>query len=156
MTHSTGISSSMHSHTLYIEILTYKMNSAANDSPHILVVDDALFEQRMLVDLLTDEGYHVTVAGTGTQGYQLAQAVHPDLVVMDVRMPDMDGMACCRLLQASRATQDIPVIFVSGVAGVEEKIAGFRAGAVDYVAKPYAGDELLARVRVPEPRPAPS
>jgi DNA-binding response OmpR family regulator len=124
------------------------MNSAATASPHLLVVDDALFEQRMLVDLLTDQGYHVTVAGTGTQGYQLAQAVQPDLIVMDVRMPDMDGMACCRLLQASRATHDIPVIFVSGADSADEKIAGFLAGAVDYVAKPYAGEELLARIRV--------
>ncbi len=124
------------------------MNCAATSMPHILVVDDALFEQRMLVDLLTDEGYHVTVAGTGTQGYQLAQATQPDLVVMDVRMPDMDGMACCRLLKASRATHDIPVIFVSGADAAEEKIAGFMAGAVDYVAKPYVGEELLARIRV--------
>jgi DNA-binding response OmpR family regulator len=124
------------------------MHRAASPLPHILVVDDALFEQRMLVDLLTENGYHVTVAGTGTQGWQLAQAARPDLVVMDVRMPDMDGFACCRLLQASGATRDIPVIFVSGADSANEKIAGFVAGAVDYVAKPYVADELLARIRV--------
>lgn len=121
---------------------------AATSRFHLLVVDDAQFEQRMLVDLLTDHDYHVTVAGTGTQAYQLAQAIGPDLIVMDVRMPDMDGIACCRLLQANAATHEIPVIFVSGADSSEEKLEGFRAGAVDYVAKPYVAEELLARIAV--------
>lgn len=124
------------------------MNRAASALPHILVVDDALFEQRLLVDLLSEHGYHVTVAGTGTQGWQLAQAAQPDLIVLDVRMPDMDGFACCRLLQANMATRDIPVIFVSGADSPHEKIAGFTAGAVDYIAKPYVAEELLARIHV--------
>lgn len=124
------------------------MTSASVSHPHILVVDDALFEQRLLVDILTECDYHVSVAGSGNQGYQLAQVEQPDLILLDVRMPDMDGMACCRLLQANRATHGIPVIFLSGADRPDEKVAGLMAGAVDYIAKPYAAEELLARIRI--------
>ncbi|TWI67303.1 DNA-binding response OmpR family regulator [Pseudoduganella lurida] len=122
--------------------------TSASTPPTILVVDDARFEQRMLVDLLTDHGYEVDVASTGTQGYELALATRPDLILMDVRMPDLDGIACCRLLKANAATQAIPVIFLSSADTPAERVTGLSAGGVDYVGKPFTGEELVARIRI--------
>jgi DNA-binding response OmpR family regulator len=114
----------------------------------ILIVDDSAFEQRMLVDLLSELPYKVSVAFNGLQGYQLALAQHPDLILLDVRMPNMDGYAACRLLKANPATQDIPVIFLSGADAAEERIMGLSIGGVDYVSKPFSPGELAARIQV--------
>jgi DNA-binding response OmpR family regulator len=114
----------------------------------ILIVDDSAFEQRMLVDLLSELPYKVSVAFNGLQGYQLALAQHPDLILLDVRMPNMDGYTACRLLKANPATQDIPVIFLSGADAAEERIMGLSIGGVDYVSKPFSPGELAARIQV--------
>ena len=114
----------------------------------ILIVDDSAFEQRMLVDLLSELPYKVSVAFNGLQGYQLALAQHPDLILLDVRMPNMDGYTACRLLKANPATQDIPVIFLSGADADEERIMGLSIGGVDYVSKPFSPGELAARIQV--------
>jgi DNA-binding response OmpR family regulator len=114
----------------------------------ILIVDDSAFEQRMLVDLLSELPYKVSVAFNGLQGYQLALAQHPDLILLDVRMPNMDGYAACRLLKANPVTQDIPVIFLSGADAAEERIMGLSIGGVDYVSKPFSPGELAARIQV--------
>lgn len=124
------------------------MTHLDSNAPHILVIDDSQFEQRMLVDLFGESGFRVSTASSGTQGYHLAQATHPHLIILDVHMPDIDGITCCRLLHASASTNDIPVIFLSGAASAGEKTQGLRAGAVDYVGKPFDGDELVARVGV--------
>ena len=98
----------------------------ASDSTQrkILIVDDSAFEQRVLVDLLSELPYKVSVAFNGLQGYQLALANLPDLILLDVRMPNMDGYTACRLLKANPVTQDIPVIFLSGADADEERIMG--------------------------------
>lgn len=114
----------------------------------ILIVDDSAFEQRMLVDLLSELPYRVSVAFNGMQGYQLALANQPDLILLDVRMPNMDGYTCCRLLKANPATSDIPVIFLSGADAAEDRIMGLSIGGVDYVAKPFTPGELAARIHV--------
>jgi CheY-like chemotaxis protein len=115
---------------------------------NILIVEDSAFEQRMLVDLLSEMPYRVSVAGGGEEGYRLAQASHPDLILLDVRMPDMDGYACCRLLKANPATSDIPVIFVSGAESAQDRIHGLSIGGVDFVSKPFTPGELAARIHV--------
>ncbi len=115
---------------------------------NILIVDDSAFEQRMLADLLSEMPYRVAVAFNGEQGYQLALARRPDLILLDVRMPDMDGYACCRLLKANPATQDIPIIFVSGTDSPEDRITGLSIGGVDFVCKPFTPGELAARIHV--------
>jgi CheY-like chemotaxis protein len=102
---------------------------------NILVVDDSAFEQRMLVDLLSEMPYRVSVAFNGEQGYQLALSGRPDLILLDVRMPNMDGYTCCRLLKANPATRDIPIIFLSGTEAVEDRIMGLQIGGVDFVSK---------------------
>jgi DNA-binding response OmpR family regulator len=114
----------------------------------ILIVDDSAFEQRVLVDLLSELPYKVSVAFNGLQGYQLALANHPDLILLDVRMPNMDGYTACRLLKANPVTQDIPIIFLSGADADEERIMGLSIGGVDYVSKPFSPGELAARIQV--------
>jgi DNA-binding response OmpR family regulator len=121
-----------------------------NDSQqrNILIVDDSAFEQRMLVDMLSEHPYRVSVAFNGLQGYQLALANKPDLILLDVRMPNMDGYTACRLLKANPVTQDIPVIFLSGADTDDERIMGLSIGGVDYVSKPFSPGELAARIQV--------
>jgi DNA-binding response OmpR family regulator len=114
----------------------------------ILIVDDSAFEQRVLVDLLSELPYKVSVAFNGLQGYQQALANHPDLILLDVRMPNMDGYTACRLLKANPVTQDIPIIFLSGADADEERIMGLSIGGVDYVSKPFSPGELAARIQV--------
>jgi len=115
---------------------------------NILIVDDSAFEQRMLVDLLSELPYRVSVAFNGEQGYQLALTGLPDLILLDVRMPNMDGYTCCRLLKANPATRDIPIIFLSGTEAVEDRIMGLQLGGVDFVSKPFTPGELAARIHV--------
>src|SRR5471032_3102327 len=111
----------------------------------ILIVDDSAFEQRVLMELLSEQSYRISVAFNGLQGYQLALANQPDLILLDVRMPNMDGYTACRLLKANPATHHIPVIFLNGA---DERIMGLSIGGVDYVAKPFTPGELAARINV--------
>lgn len=124
----------------------HSLNNAA--LKNILIVDDSTFEQRVLMDLLSDQPYRISVAFNGLQGYQLAQANHPDLILLDVRMPNMDGYTACRLLKANPETHDIPVIFLSGATADEERIMGLSIGGVDFVSKPFTPGELTARIQV--------
>jgi len=114
----------------------------------ILIVDDSAFEQRVLMEMLSEHSYRISVAFNGLQGYQLALANQPDLILLDVRMPSMDGYTACRLLKANPATHHIPVIFLSGADGADERIMGLSIGGVDYVAKPFTPGELAARINV--------
>lgn len=117
-------------------------------APTILMIDDSVFEQRLVADLFEDRSWKLDVAGDGEVGYQLAKAAHPDMILLDVRMPRLDGFACCRLLKADPATRDIPVIFLSGADAVAERLEGFEAGGVDFVTKPFHASELMARVGI--------
>jgi len=115
---------------------------------NILIVDDSTFEQRMLAELLSEQPYRFTAAYNGYQGYQLALATRPDLILLDVRMPEMDGFTACRLLKANPETENIPVIFLSGADAVDERIMGLQVGGVDYIAKPFTPAELAARIHI--------
>jgi response regulator RpfG family c-di-GMP phosphodiesterase len=112
----------------------------------ILAVDDTPASLRLLTDILKAEGYEVRAAISGELAVRAASLNPPDLVLLDIRMPWMDGYEVCRLLKADPATCDVPVIFVSAASEMSEKLHGFEIGAVDYVTKPYQRDELLARV----------
>ncbi|ELX11799.1 two component transcriptional regulator, AraC family [Janthinobacterium sp. HH01] len=116
--------------------------------PSILVVDDERDEQRCLTDLLRRQLYQVRVAGDGDRAYQDALASRPDLVLLDVRMPRLDGFAACRLLKADPVTQAVPVIFLSAASDPDERVAGLAAGGVDFITKPYHPAEVFARVRI--------
>lgn len=122
------------------------------DSPEpaactVLVVDDTAVNLEVAVAVLERADYQVRVARDGEEGVQRARQLVPDLILLDVIMPGIDGFETCRRLKAAPETRDIPVIFASALADSDNKLAGFEAGGVDYVTKPFQFDELLARVR---------
>src|SRR6267378_4687613 len=114
-------------------------------SGRILVVDDVPRNVRLLEAVLTGEGYEVVSAGSGADAIEAIAANPPDLVLLDIRMPDMDGYEVCRRLRADPAAQFLPIVMVTSAEG-EERVAALEAGADDFVAKPFNNDELLARV----------
>jgi len=122
------------------------MNSVQR--PLILVVEDTPRDRELLVTLLEREGYQVAPAADGAQALDAAARNKPDLILLDVVLPGMDGLEICRRLKADPGTHAIPVIFLTGQAESAEILAGFEAGAVDYVTKPFRFRELLARVHV--------
>lgn len=116
--------------------------------PLILAVDDTRQSLELLSNLLERAGYDVAHAMGGAEALELATKDAPDLILMDILMPGMNGIEVCRQLKANPATQGIPVIFLTAKSGSVEILAGFEAGAVDYVTKPFHLSELLARVHV--------
>ncbi len=113
----------------------------------ILVVDDIETNVRLLEAKLTLEYYDVLTCGSGAAALELAAAHHPDIILLDVMMPDMDGFETCRRLKADPATRHIPVVLVTALDGREERIKGLEAGADDFVTKPIDDVVLLARMR---------
>lgn len=113
---------------------------------HLLAVDDTPASLKLLTDILKEEGYEVRSAINGELALHAAIRQPPDLILLDVRMPGMDGYEVCRQLKAHIETRDVPVIFVSALSATDEKVQGFELGAVDFVTKPYQRNELLARV----------
>ncbi len=116
------------------------------DKPTVLIVDDTPTNLGIVVDFLEENGFRVVVAQDGKEGIQRAAFIKPDLILMDVMMPGMDGFEATRQLKGIIATRDIPVIFMTALADTASKLEGFKVGGVDYVTKPLAMDELLARV----------
>ena len=113
----------------------------------ILIVDDNPVNLAVVVDHLEEHGFNVTVAQGGEEALKRAAFSLPDLILLDVMMPGIDGFETCRRLKADKATSDIPVIFMTALSDFADKVSGFAAGAVDYVSKPFQIEELLARVR---------
>ncbi|WP_282344168.1 helix-turn-helix domain-containing protein [Pseudomonas sp. PS02288] len=116
--------------------------------PHLLLIDDTPEEIQPLLVQLRAQPWRITVASDPRQGYQRALALRPDLILLDVRMPQMDGFTLCRLLREAPATQRTPVIFLSSAGAVEERLEGLQLGGVDYVLKPCEPAEVLARIRI--------
>ncbi|AOR72458.1 DNA-binding response regulator [Burkholderia stabilis] len=121
--------------------------SALSDA-HILIVDDQPDQLRLLIDILRSTGCRISIAFDGMQACQRAQALSPDLILMDVRMPRMDGFTACRLLAADPLTCAIPVIFLTVAGALHERLEGLEIGGVDYVVKPFEPEEVLARIRI--------
>ncbi|MFQ4137899.1 diguanylate cyclase [Nodosilinea sp. PGN35] len=119
----------------------------ATGAKEILVVDDTPSNLRLLLVALSSEGYQVRCAKSAALALTRVQAALPDLVLLDIRMPQMNGYEFCTRLKADARTREIPVIFLSVLDGVEDKVRAFGLGGVDYIAKPYQIDEVLARVR---------
>jgi two-component system cell cycle sensor histidine kinase/response regulator CckA len=112
----------------------------------ILLVDDNPANLGVLTQLLTVHGWRVLVAQQGEIGLQIAQRVQPDLILMDVMLPGMDGFEACRRLKADARSVEIPVLFMTVRMEAEDKLKGFQTGAVDYITKPFQAEEVLARV----------
>jgi two-component system sensor histidine kinase/response regulator len=115
--------------------------------PRILVVDDVLQNLQVVGAMLRNEGFDVMPATSGAQALERVRARLPDLILLDLMMPDMDGLEVCSRLKADPAVRQVPVIFLTASNEMEHLVKGFEAGAVDYVTKPFNGAELLARVR---------
>ena len=113
----------------------------------ILVIDDISANLQVAADHLTAAGFKVLAARNGERGLARAQRSLPDLILLDVLMPGINGFETCRLLKANPITQDIPIIFMTSLSETENKVTGFEVGAVDYVTKPFQREELLARVK---------
>jgi serine phosphatase RsbU (regulator of sigma subunit) len=112
----------------------------------ILIVDDTPANLRLLGQMLSEHGYRVRPVPDGALALAAARAEPPDLILLDIRMPDMDGYQVCEQLKASDGTRDLPVIFISALDAVGDKVRAFAAGGVDYVTKPFQVAEVLARV----------
>lgn len=112
----------------------------------ILIVDDDLESVKLIGLMLERRGYQIAAAQLGAQGLAKAESENPDLVILDVMMPDMEGYEVCRRLRANPATADLPVIMFTAKSTVSDKVAGFQAGADDYLTKPIHPEELASRV----------
>lgn len=113
----------------------------------ILVIDDILENLRVLGEMLEMAGYEVLVATSGPEALGIAQAFSPpDLILLDIVMPGMDGFEVCRRLKTDPVSRSIPVIFISALGVTDQKLQAFRAGAVDYITKPFQSEEVAARV----------
>jgi len=113
----------------------------------ILAIDDEPESRTLLTQILTAEGYRVRAADSGELALAALELKRPELILLDIRMPEMDGFEVCRRIKANPATHDIPLMFLSARGQLSERVEGFRLGAVDFVTKPYQREELLARVR---------
>ena len=121
-------------------------NPQIGPSDSILIVDDAPANLRLLSEMLAGQGYSVRVATNGRRALASVRAAPPDLILLDIRMAGMDGYEVCEQLKADRRTRHIPVIFISALDQLQDKVQAFAVGGVDYVTKPFQGEEVLARV----------
>ncbi|MFM0738243.1 response regulator [Paraburkholderia xenovorans] len=119
----------------------------AAETATILVVDDAPVNIGVVVESLEDNGFRVFVALDGEEALERAEFSQPDLILLDVKMPGINGFETCRRLKRADATRDIPVIFMTSLADTDDLVEGFSAGGVDYVTKPFQLAEMLARIR---------
>jgi len=119
-----------------------------NPKADILIVDDVALNLDLLTQILTYAGFSVRAAHSGALALAAVEHKIPDLILLDVRMPEMDGFEVCRQLKALDGTRDVPVIFISGMQDSSDKVQGFNVGGVDYITKPFDRPEVLARVRI--------
>lgn len=112
----------------------------------ILIAEDERDIRDLIKFTLTYAGHEVTAAANGEEATQLAPSLQPDLIMLDVRMPKMNGFETCHALKADETTQHIPVVFLSAKGMDEEQEAGRKAGAVGFITKPFAPDDLVRRV----------
>jgi len=124
------------------------MNNAMTDSDSatILVVEDSPINQRVLYSLLEKAGFTVQLTGNGREALEQIAQQRPDLILLDIVMPEMDGLSLCHQLNGQKATRDIPIIFISALDNTADKLSGFAAGGVDYITKPFHPAEILARI----------
>lgn len=121
----------------------------------ILTVDDDPMNLQLVIKTLEKEGYEIITATDGIQALKMAEEIQPDVILLDVMMPEMDGFEVCNQLRKSAATANTPIMMLTALNSVEEKIKGFEAGADDYLPKPFSPGELQARVKVLFRRAAP-
>jgi DNA-binding response OmpR family regulator len=117
-------------------------------SDYVLIVDDSTESLQFLTDVVERTGISVLVAQSGKQALEVIEQVIPVAILMDAKMPEMDGFETCRLLKKNMLLRHVPVIFMTGLSQTEYIVNGFDAGGVDYLVKPVEPDELIARLTV--------
>ena len=122
-------------------------NEIYGRQPLILIVDDTIKNLQVLGTILKAENYKIAIATNGNQAISIANDTNPDLILLDVMMPGLDGFETCKKLKSLSGTKDVPVIFLTAKVETEDIIEGFKAGAVDYITKPFNSYELKARVK---------
>ncbi len=120
---------------------------ASSSLEQILIVDDTPSNLSVISDVLSDYGFVIAIATSGERALKQLQLGLPDLILLDVMMPGIDGFEVCRRLKANPETQDIPIIFMTALSDASSKIKGFELGAVDYITKPFQATEVLARAK---------
>lgn len=115
--------------------------------PHILVVEDQENTAEMLNSYFTAQGYEITTVGWGNDALTFLEKIVPDLIMLDIRLPDIDGYEVCRRIRARRRTEHVPIIFLTERRERSDRLAGLELGAVDYITKPFDVQELRLRVR---------
>ena len=124
------------------------MNTKWQHKPVILMVDDTLANLGILSELFEKDGYDILVAEDGASGLERAAFAKPDLILLDVLMPNQDGFVTCQQLKENPSTKNIPIIFMTALTDTENKVKGFDLGAVDYITKPFQQEEVRARVQL--------
>jgi DNA-binding response OmpR family regulator len=122
------------------------MTKGNNETEAILLVDDNPTNLQLLFETLDGRGYKLLIAKDGETALSIARKAHPNLILLDIMMPEVDGYQVCRQLKTAPATAEIPVIFLSALTDTRDKVQGLDLGAVDYVTKPFQPDEVIARV----------
>ncbi|MBD2176664.1 hybrid sensor histidine kinase/response regulator [Pseudanabaena sp. FACHB-1998] len=122
-----------------------KEEKLANNAS-VLIVDDTIYNIQLLSLMLVKQGYQVEQANNGTEALDKVHQKLPDIILLDIRMPDINGYEVCKILKANPVTQDIPIIFISSVEEPSEKVEAFSVGGVDYISKPFQLIEVLARI----------
>ena len=117
------------------------------NSAEILIVDDIPANLNVLCQTLESEGYNIIAATSGESALQIAARIQPDLILLDIMMPGLDGFETCRRLKATKSLADIPVIFITAKNETESLVEGFKVGGVDYITKPFQHEEVRVRVR---------
>jgi len=118
-----------------------------SDQSVIMVVDDNHDSLKLLTDILSEQGFQVRQALNGQLALAAVKQQSPDLFILDIRMPEMDGFELCRQLKKDIVTRDVPVIFISGLDNPNDKVKAFNIGGQDYITKPFEDTEVLARVK---------
>ncbi len=124
-----------------------ELNLEIEQSPLILIVDDIPKNLQLLSSILSAEGYQIAFASNGNQAISVADTTKPDLILLDIMMPELDGYEVCTILKSNPNTAHIPIIFLTGRVETDDVVRGFQVGAVDYIAKPFNTVELLIRVK---------
>jgi two-component system, sensor histidine kinase and response regulator len=133
--------------SILMDTQSHSVDSSASPKTKILIVDDSVENSTSLSEEMKWQGYETQVAGNGMRALELVKVDLPDVILMDVMMPKLGGFETCIQLKADEETRDIPVIFMTGLTSVEDKVKAFEVGGVDYVVKPVQIAEMLARVR---------
>jgi len=117
------------------------------EQPYIIAIDDMPYNLELLEICLGEIDAEVKCAESGAQALELIYQRHPDLILLDIMMPEMDGYTVCKKLKDDPATKEIPVLFLSAMDSIDDKVKGFEAGGVDYITKPFNTAEVIARVK---------